>query len=85
MAGHATDETGPLFRAVHRNRAGTDSRGLTPDAVYKLVRFVVLLKPSAAHPFKPLAPRGATQRPACARLPGGRRGEGGLGRSRSPT
>jgi site-specific recombinase XerD len=37
-AGHATDDAGPLFRALHRNRADTDARGLTPDAVYKLVR-----------------------------------------------
>ncbi len=37
-AGHATDDAGPLFRPLHRNRAGTNARGLTPDAVYKLVR-----------------------------------------------
>jgi integrase/recombinase XerD len=36
--GRATDDAGPLFRSLHRNRAGTDGRGLTPDAVYKLVR-----------------------------------------------
>ena len=37
-AGHASDDAGPLFPPLHRNRAGTDGCGLAPDAVYKLVR-----------------------------------------------
>ncbi|HTP29462.1 MAG TPA: tyrosine-type recombinase/integrase [Anaeromyxobacteraceae bacterium] len=37
-AGHAADQAGPLFRPLHRNRALGEARGMTPDAVYKIVR-----------------------------------------------
>ena len=37
IAGHGADEAGPLFRPLHHGRAD-DASGLTPDAVYKLVR-----------------------------------------------
>jgi integrase/recombinase XerD len=37
-AGHATDESGPLFRPVKNNRTGTLEGALTPDGVYRLVR-----------------------------------------------
>jgi integrase/recombinase XerD len=38
VAGHCTDENGPLFRPVRNNRTGTLEKALTPDGVYKLVR-----------------------------------------------
>jgi integrase/recombinase XerD len=37
-AGHGTDETGALFRPMHRNRDFVARASVTPDAVYKIVR-----------------------------------------------
>jgi integrase/recombinase XerD len=37
-AGHGADESGALFRPVHRNRGVSGSKAVTPDAVYKMVR-----------------------------------------------
>ena len=37
-AGHATDETGALFRPIHNNRIDGAAKAITPDAVYKMVR-----------------------------------------------
>lgn len=36
-AGHADQDSGPLFRPLHHSRTA-DSAGITPDGVYKLVR-----------------------------------------------
>jgi len=38
-AGHSGDDNGALFRPVKNNRTGTLAKALTPDAVYKLVRY----------------------------------------------
>jgi integrase/recombinase XerD len=37
-AGHGDDDSGALFRPVHRNRAVAASKAVTPDAIYKMVR-----------------------------------------------
>jgi site-specific recombinase XerD len=38
-AGHGEDENGALFRPLKNNRTGRLEKALTPDAVYKLVRW----------------------------------------------
>ena len=37
-AGHGAEDGGALFRSLHNNRADGLARGITPDAVYKIVR-----------------------------------------------
>ena len=36
--GRSGDDSGPLFRPVHRSRVAGATKGITPDGVYKLVR-----------------------------------------------
>jgi integrase/recombinase XerD len=38
-AGHGADEDGALFRPIRNNRTGQLDQAVTPDGVYKLVRF----------------------------------------------
>lgn len=37
-AGHGSEDTGALFRPLHRGRIEGSQKALTPDAVYKIVR-----------------------------------------------
>jgi integrase/recombinase XerD len=37
-AGHASDNTGALFRPIRNNRTGRVQNAITPDGIYKLVR-----------------------------------------------
>ena len=37
-AGHGTEDSGPLFRSLHRGRVEGSQKPMTPDAVYKIVR-----------------------------------------------
>jgi integrase len=37
-AGHASDESSPLFRPLHNSRDQTANQAITPDGVYRMVR-----------------------------------------------
>ena len=37
-AGHGAQDSGPLFRSLHRGRIEGSNKPMTPDAVYKIVR-----------------------------------------------
>lgn len=37
-AGHGDDDSGALFRPLHRSRADGDGHAITPDGLYKIVR-----------------------------------------------
>jgi site-specific recombinase XerD len=38
VAGHASEETGPLFRPLHNSRDPLSDEAMTPDGVYRMVR-----------------------------------------------